>query len=93
MQLTLSRFAKTFDQNMTQHISVSKVDFHTAILQAVLKGFTVPTSVFVQLEAILQKIGDTISFGKQSNNEKQQYWIMFTRYDYQPITGTVQPGM
>jgi hypothetical protein len=91
-KLTLSAGSpKKFDQNMTKKIEVQKLDFHTAILKAVLKGFAVPATAYVQLEKILTTIGDNITFSKSKTQEKQQYWLMLTRYDYQPLTQSAQP--
>lgn len=86
------RFAKTFEQNMTKHIEVQKVDFHTAILKAILEGFAVPVTAYIQLEKILTTIGDNITASKTKTQEKQQYWLMLTRYDWQPLIQTAQPG-
>ena len=86
------RFAKTFDQNMTKHIEVQKVDFHIAILKSILDGFTVPLTAYVQLEKILTTIGKNIEASKTVTQEKQQYWLMLTRYEWQPQLQTAQPG-
>lgn len=86
------RFAKTFDQNMTKHIEVQKVDFHTAILKSILEGFAVPQTAYVQLEKILTTIGDNITASKTKTQEKQQYWLMLTYYVWQPEIQTAQPG-
>lgn len=86
------RFAKTFEQNMTKHIEVQKVDFHTAILKIILEGFAVPVTAFIQLEKILTTIGKNITASKNKTQEKQQYWLMLTRYDWQPQIQTAQPG-
>jgi hypothetical protein len=87
------RFAKTFEQLMSKHIETKTVEFHTAILTAVLEGFTIPTSVFGQLEKILGSISDgIIQAGSSSKAENMQYWIMLTRYDHQNITQTVLPS-
>ena len=77
---------------MTKHIEVQKVDFHTAILKAILEGFAVPETAYQQLEKILTTIGDNITASKSKTQEKQQYWLMLTRYDWQPLTQTAQPG-
>ena len=77
---------------MTKHIEVQKVDFHTAILKTVLEGFSIPSTVYVQLEKLLTTIGDTITASKSQKMEKQQYWLMVTRYDWQPLIQTAQPG-
>lgn len=78
---------------MSQKITCKKVDFHLEILTAVLAGFSVPTTVFSQLEAILKTIGNNITLGKQTNQEKQQFWIMLTRFEYQQVSATIQPSM
>lgn len=83
---------KTFDQNQTKQIVAKKADFHTAILIAVLQAFSVPFSVFAQLETILKTIGDNLKYESEKKPESQQYWIMFTRYDWQPQVRKVQPG-
>lgn len=77
---------------MTKHIEVQKVDFHTAILKAVLDGFAVPATAFVQLEKILTTIGDNIEFSRTKTQDRQQYWLMLTRYDWQNLIQTAQPG-
>ena len=84
-------FCKTFDQTMNKHIEVQKVDFHTAILKTILEGFAVPLTAYIQLEKILTTIGDNITAFKIKTLEKQQYWLMLTRYDWQPQIQTAQP--
>ena len=86
------RFAITFDHNVTKRIEVKKADFHTAILKAVLEGFAVPETVYYQLEKILTTIGDNITASRTKGGENQQYWLMLTRYDWQPEIETIQPG-
>lgn len=77
---------------MTKHIEVQKVDFHTTILKTILEGFAVPETALIQLEKILTTIGDNITASKTTTQEKQQYWLMLTRYDWQPQIQTAQPG-
>ena len=86
------RFAKTFDQNMIKHIDVKKADFHTALFKAVLEAFTVPATVYRQLEKILTTMGENIAASKDKTKEKQQYWLMFTRYEWQPEVEDVESG-
>ncbi|KAK8070785.1 hypothetical protein PG997_010988 [Apiospora hydei] len=83
-------FAKTFDQNMSKHIEVKKVEFHAQILTTVLEGFSVPASTYGHLEGVLRKISDGIV--KAKTNDSQQYWIMITKYNWQPITQSTQTG-
>lgn len=92
MTNNLLRFAKTFDQDMTKKIEVQRVDFHAAILKAILDGFAVPVTAFVQLEKILTTIGNNIEFSRTKTQDRQQYWLMLTRYDYQELIQTAQPG-
>lgn len=77
---------------MTKHIEVQKVDFHTAILKTILEGFEVPLTAYIQLEKILTTIGDNITASRTKTQERQQYWLMLTRYDWQPLIQTAQPG-
>ena len=65
---------------MTKHIKVQKVDFHTAILKAILEGFAIPEIAFIQLEKIrcTDTIGDNITASKTKTQDKQQYWLMLT---------------
>ena len=77
---------------MTKHIEVQKVDFHTAILKSILDGFAVPLTAYVQLEKILTTIGDNITPSRTVTQEKQQYWLMLTRYEWEPLFQEVRPG-
>ena len=77
---------------MTKHIEVKRADFHTAILEKILEGFAIPLAAYEQLEEILTTIGDNITASRTKTQEKQQYWLMLTRYDWQPQIQTVQPG-
>ena len=86
------RFQKTFDQGMTKHIEVQKVEFHTAILETILQGFAVPQTTYIQLEKILATIGDNIMASRTKTRDKQQYWLMLTRYEWQPEVQAVRPG-
>ena len=73
-------------------MEVPKADFHTAILTAELEGFSIQESAFVQLERILFTIGDKFELCRGGTRDKQQYWLMLTRYDWQAQIQTVQPG-
>ncbi|KAK8073937.1 hypothetical protein PG994_004836 [Apiospora phragmitis] len=88
----LTWLAKTFAQNMSKHIAVNKAEFHTEILAAVLEGYAVPASVFNSLEKVMKKISDGIKLSSSRTANTQQYWIMLTKYNEQPITGTTQAG-
>ena len=77
---------------MTKHIEVQKVDFHTAILNSILDGFAVPLTAYNQLENILTTIGDNITASRTVTQEMQQYWLMLTRYEWQPQLQTARPG-
>ncbi|KAI9705868.1 MAG: hypothetical protein M1836_005274 [Candelina mexicana] len=87
-----SWFAKTQGTNQEKSISCKKFEFHNELVQAVLEGFLIPQSVFAQFERVLSIMNNDIAkltSDKQSQNF--QYWIMLTRYDYQPIVKTVKP--
>ncbi|KAI9798155.1 MAG: hypothetical protein M1833_004904 [Piccolia ochrophora] len=84
-------FAKTFDQVVSKKIACKKIEFHGEILKAALQGFTVPTSVMGALEAVLEKIAKDIELGGKKAADGMQYWIMMTRYVYQPMLQSVQP--
>lgn len=77
---------------MYKHIESKKADFHSNLLSIMLEGFSVPTSVFSDLEQVLKQISDGISLSTSSGREAQQYWIMLTKYDYFGISKTVQPS-
>ncbi|KAG8528557.1 uncharacterized protein KY384_006729 [Bacidia gigantensis] len=48
-----------------KHIECKKVELHTKILTAVLKGFMIPTSVFQSLEVVLYGIVDGIALSRR----------------------------
>src|ERR1700692_4548878 len=78
---------------MSRKLEVKTVEVHTAILMAILEGFMIPTTVFGQLEKILNSISDgVIKAGNSQATENMQYWIMMTKYEYQAITKTVHPS-
>ena len=86
------RFAKIFDENMTRHIEVQKEDFHAAIFKSVLDGFQIPVAAYATLEKILTTIGDNVTLAETKTQEKHQYWLMLTRYDWTAQTQTTQTG-
>lgn len=78
---------------MKKHIAVKKLEFHNEILTAVLEGYAVPTSVFSNLEKILKQISDGITkVSSTETDDSQQYWIMLTKYIWEPQDKTVQAG-
>ena len=91
--LTRFRFPKTSEQNLTRHIEVPKVEVHGAILMALLQGFSVSAGVLMQLENVVKIVNDGIVSASSSNTrDKQQYWLMLTRYHHEPDSGRVQPS-
>jgi hypothetical protein len=77
---------------MSKHIECRKVEFHTEIFKAALQGFTVPTSIFSALEKVLDTVVDgVIKASSEHASDGQQYWLMMTRYEYQPLLKRVQP--
>ncbi|KAK7192796.1 hypothetical protein DPSP01_011217 [Paraphaeosphaeria sporulosa] len=87
-------FAKITDQNVSRNITKRKLEFHTAILTAVLEGFILPTSILTQLEAILNTISNGILEASSVNDtSKQQYWIMLTRYSYDEYSDSVDASI
>ncbi|KAK8023938.1 hypothetical protein PG993_012004 [Apiospora rasikravindrae] len=87
---SIARFWKTFDQNMSKHIAVKKVELHAEILTTVLQGFSVPASVYGNLEKVLREISDGIV--KTKTDDSQQYWIMLTKYNWDPFTESSHAG-
>lgn len=81
------------EHNVSRHIECKKVEFHTQILQAILEGFVVPTSVLSQLEAVINTISDGVLQAKSNNdNTKQQIMLMFFKYTYDEYLDTVDVG-
>lgn len=77
---------------MSKHIQCKTVEFHVEILKAALEGFVVPTSVFSVLEKVLDTVVDgVLKASSQNASDGQQYWLMMTRYEYQPLLKRVQP--
>ncbi|KAK8109481.1 hypothetical protein PG999_007618 [Apiospora kogelbergensis] len=85
-------FVKTFEQNVQKHIEVKKIEFHTAILTKALEGFGVPASVFSTLEPVLQSISEGIKTSSTREGKLGQYWIMLTKYNWDPATETTRTG-
>jgi hypothetical protein len=77
---------------MSKQIECKKVEFHTEIFKAALRGFTVPTSIFSALDKVLDTVVDgVIKASSEHASDGQQYWLMMTRYEYQPLLKRVQP--
>ncbi|RKK81839.1 hypothetical protein BFJ69_g3447 [Fusarium oxysporum] len=85
-----SWFARTFDQSMNKEIKTKALSFHPEILTNVLEGYAIPSSVFANLEKALKQIAEGIKLSGENAEEAQQYWIMFTKYEYENISRTVQ---
>ncbi|RBA10536.1 hypothetical protein FPRO05_05125 [Fusarium proliferatum] len=83
-------FAKSFDQAMNKEIKAKAISFHPQILTNVLEGYSIPTSVFTNLEKVLKQIAEGIKLSGENSKEAQQYWVMFTKYQYEEISQTVQ---
>lgn len=90
--LTDYRFPKTFDEAIHKRIETRAPSFHCEILTNVLEGYVIPTSVFANLEKVIKQIAEGIKLSGESSREQQQYWVMFTRSEYEEITQTVQAG-
>ena len=57
-----------------------------------LEGLTLPTAVFSELEKILGVIvGGIVKASSEQASEGLLYWIMITRYNYEPLTKQLQP--
>ncbi|KZZ91772.1 Peptidase cysteine/serine, trypsin-like protein [Moelleriella libera RCEF 2490] len=82
-------FGKIFDQNRTKRIVAKKVDFHTAILTAVLQTFSVPFSVLTQLESIWKTIGDNLSRKSAKYSQFHQFQAVFISWIYKEVQATV----
>ena len=77
---------------MSKHIECQKFEFHGEIFKAALQGFSVPTSVFSVLEKVLDTVVDgVIKASSEKSSDGQQYWMMMTRYEYQPLLKRVSP--
>ncbi|RKK89720.1 hypothetical protein BFJ71_g12093 [Fusarium oxysporum] len=83
-------FPKTFDEAIHKRIETRAPSFHCEILTNVLEGYVIPTSVFANLEKVIKQIAEGIKLSGESSREQQQYWVMFTRSEYEEITQTVQ---
>lgn len=90
LALTDYRFVKTVDQSMNKEIKTKVLSFHSEILTNVLEGYAIPSSVFAHLEKALKQIAEGIKLSGENAKEAQQYWIMFTKYEYENISRTVQ---
>ncbi|KAK7946446.1 uncharacterized protein PG986_010767 [Apiospora aurea] len=83
-------FAKSFDQNMSKHIEVKKVEFHAQILTTVLESFSVPASTYGNLESVLREISDGIVKAKtnvirviqlQVSQQAREYTVAKSKYE------------
>ncbi|KAK2692064.1 hypothetical protein QWA68_009052 [Fusarium oxysporum] len=83
-------FPKTFDEAMHKRIGTRAPSFHSKILTNVLEGYVIPTSVFANLEKVIKQIAEGIKLSGESSREPQQYWVMFTKPEYDETTQTVQ---
>ncbi|EXL70465.1 hypothetical protein FOPG_13718 [Fusarium oxysporum f. sp. conglutinans race 2 54008] len=54
------------------------------------RRYVIPTSVFANLEKVIKQIAEGIKLSGESSREPQQYWVMFTKSEYEEITQTVQ---
>lgn len=77
---------------MNRRIESRISEFHSKIMAVVLEGFSIPPSVYKNLERVLDEITNGIKLQGNHSSETQQYWIMLTKYEYEPISGTVQAG-
>jgi hypothetical protein len=78
---------------MHKQFEVKKGDFHSQLLDKVLDGCSVPASTYPDLERTLRRINDGILAASQAGfNDKQQYWIMLTRYECAPGSQLVKAG-
>lgn len=59
-------------------------DLHPNILRLALKGFPVPDSAMVRLEAVLKDVVHTISVTNTSSKHLPRFSIICTIYDYDP---------
>lgn len=78
------------DENISKHIQTTKASFHAGLLAATLEGFSIPNMAFRSLKIPLKRISDGIELSIANNSADQQYWIMLTKYNYQPLNQTVQ---
>ncbi|KAK2936519.1 Peptidase S1, PA clan, chymotrypsin-like fold [Fusarium oxysporum f. sp. vasinfectum] len=83
-------FLKTFDEATHKRIKTRAASFHSKILTNVLEGYAIPTSAFANLEKLIKQIAEGIKLSGESSREPQQYWVMFTKSEYEEITQTVQ---
>ncbi|KAF5557187.1 peptidase cysteine serine trypsin [Fusarium phyllophilum] len=79
-------FAKTFDQPMHLEINTKAISLHSQMLANVLEGYSIPTSAFTNLEKVLEQIAEGIKLSGENRREEQQYWVMFTKYQYEEIS-------
>lgn len=84
--------SRTYDELNSKHITCKKLEFHGEIFKAALAGFTVPASVYSKLESVINVIVDGVAkASSEKSSDKMQLWLMLTRYNYEKLTGRVQP--
>lgn len=75
---------------MNKKIESKIFEFHSEILTVVLEGLSIPSSVYTNLEKVLGEIANGIKLQGKDSSETQQYWIMLTKYEYEPISQIVE---
>ncbi|PWY83850.1 hypothetical protein BO94DRAFT_599305 [Aspergillus sclerotioniger CBS 115572] len=86
--------SKTYDEVQNRQISCTKADLHTTLIKAAVEGFTVPGKLMKSLHDVLESISKgIISFSMESKSQEVQYFIMFTKYDYEQFSETVQTSI
>ncbi|KAH7253105.1 hypothetical protein B0J15DRAFT_549835 [Fusarium solani] len=78
------------DMTMNKKIESKIFEFHSEILTVVLEGLSIPSSVYTNLEKVLGEIANSIKLQGKDSSETQQYWIMLTKYEYEPISQIVE---
>lgn len=77
-------------QTRTRTIETKKAEFHFELLSTLLTGFNIPNTALKLLENILKSISDGIQAGSLESGDTQQQFIVFNRYQVDPIDGTVE---
>jgi hypothetical protein len=87
------RFERSKDENVAHTFQCKSVDFHKNLLNVVLDGFVVPGNVYKPLHDALSSIADNIKMAsKKTDDQQMQYFIMLTKFEWQPKSETVQTG-
>ncbi|KAJ5636305.1 uncharacterized protein N7484_009618 [Penicillium longicatenatum] len=84
--------SQNYDEVQSRNIECSKLDLHTTLLKHVLEGFSVPGNIMGKLHKALDSISQgIISVAKENDTQSMQYFIMLTRYEYEPALERIHP--